>query len=201
MPTQDCQPVIVVSGLPRSGTSLMMQMLRAGGVPVLSDEQRAADEDNPRGYLELERVKNLRTDKSWLGEAHGKAVKVIHLLLPELPDDREYRVIFMHRALEEVVQSQAKMLERSGKQGAALGADRLVAVFKNQLAQVSAGLHKRCNMRVLSVEHARLLASPREEAQRVAEFVDRQLDVDAMAGAVDQNLYRNRADHQAGGRR
>ena len=87
MPTQDCQPVIVVSGLPRSGTSLMMQMLRAGGLPVLSDDQRAPDEDNPRGYLELERIKNLRTDQRWLDEAPGKAVKIIHLLLMELPFD------------------------------------------------------------------------------------------------------------------
>ncbi|MFM9144976.1 MAG: sulfotransferase family protein, partial [Phycisphaerales bacterium] len=101
------EPVFVVSGLPRSGTSLAMQMLHAGGIPAVTDGLRTQDDDNPRGYFEFERVKQLRTDKAWLDDAAGKAVKVIHLLLMELPDDRPYRVVFMQRDLREVVKSQS----------------------------------------------------------------------------------------------
>ena len=117
--------VTVVSGLPRSGTSLMMQMLAAGGVELLIDQIRRADADNPRGYFELEAVKRTRQDASWLDDAAGKAVKVIHLLLRDLPDDREYRVVMMSRDLDEVLASQQAMLARSGKKGANLPPERL----------------------------------------------------------------------------
>lgn len=186
-------PVIVVSGLPRSGTSLMMQMLHAGGIAVLTDNLRTADDDNPRGYLEFERVKTLKTDKAWLEDASGKAVKIIHMLLQELPDDRQYRIIVMRRDLGEVVKSQARMLERSSKRGAALPAERLMAVFSQQLAQVDAWLKSKPNMRVLDIQHADAIASPRACAERVAKFLERDLDVDAMAGAVDPSLHRNKA--------
>ena len=93
----------IVSGLSRSGTSAAMQMIVAGGIPALTDGQRTADDDNPRGYYEFERVKSLRADKAWLDLAQGKVVKVIHLLRPELPADRPYRVVFMERDLREVV--------------------------------------------------------------------------------------------------
>ena len=126
-------PVTVVSGLPRSGTSLAMQMIHAGGIPALTDGQRTSDDSNPRGYFELERVKQLKQDKSWLDEAAGKVVKVIHLLLAELPDDRPYRVVFMQRDLREVVQSQATMLARSGRPGGQLAPERLIAVYEQQL--------------------------------------------------------------------
>ena len=100
--------ITVVSGLPRSGTSMMMQMLAAGGISPMTDEVRAADSDNPRGYYELEKVKHLRQDHTWLKDAVGKAVKIVHLLLMELPADRDYRVILMQRDLEEVLRSQAR---------------------------------------------------------------------------------------------
>jgi hypothetical protein len=186
-------PVIVVSGLPRSGTSVAMQMLHAGGVEPVTDSLRAADEDNPRGYYEFERVKQLRTDKAWLDDAAGKAVKVIHLLLTELPDDRPYRVVFMRRDLGEVVRSQARMLERHARTGAALPPERLMAVYRQQLAAVEAWLAARPNFRVLRVEHRALIADPPAEAARIAAFLERPLDVDAMARAVDPALHRNRA--------
>src|SRR5450432_3057856 len=110
--------ITVVSGLPRSGTSLMMQMLAAGGMPLLTDQIRAPDQDNPRGYFEFERVKQIKRDQAWLGSAVGKAVKIIHLLLYDLPPNRNYRVIFMRRNIEEVLISQRKMLQRTARQPA-----------------------------------------------------------------------------------
>ena len=97
--------ITIVSGLPRSGTSLMMQMLEAGGMPVLTDGIRDADEDNPRGYYELEAVKRTKDDPAWLHGAPGKVVKMIYLLLYDLPTTYNYRIIFMRRPLSEVVAS------------------------------------------------------------------------------------------------
>ena len=135
--------VTIVSGLPRSGTSMAMQMISAGGIAPLTDALRTADADNPRGYYELERVKALRTDKSWLDEARGKVVKVIHMLVPELPDDRAYRVVFLDRDVREVVKSQSTMLARNAKTGATMAPERLMAVYGAQLTQVHACLAAR----------------------------------------------------------
>ncbi|MFM9169433.1 MAG: hypothetical protein ACKOTD_04725, partial [Phycisphaerales bacterium] len=150
------EPVFVVSGLPRSGTSLAMQMLHAGGIPAVTDGLRTQDDDNPRGYFEFERVKQLRTDKAWLDDAAGKAVKVIHLLLMELPDDRPYRVVFMQRDLREVVKSQSTMLARSGRAGGGLPPERLMAVYEQQLKTVDAWLAARPGFGVLRVPYAEL---------------------------------------------
>ncbi len=126
-------PIIVVSGLPRSGTSLMMQMLDKGGIPIFSDNTRAADESNPKGYYEHEAVKRLARDKKWLPQATGKAVKIISHLLPHLPAKYNYKVICMLRDLSEVVRSQHKMLVLSGKHKEGLYPGRLEMVFKNSL--------------------------------------------------------------------
>jgi hypothetical protein len=186
----------VVSGLPRSGTSMAMQMIVAGGIAPLTDGVRVADADNPRGYFEFERVKALRTDKAWLDEARGKVVKVIHMLVPELPDDRPYRVVFLDRDVREVVKSQTTMLARSGKSGGGLPPDRLAAIYAQQLAQVHAWLAARPNFAVLSVRHADLIADARGQAARIAKFVVQptapELDIDAMTAAVDPSLHRNR---------
>ena len=114
-PKETPDPIIVVSGLPRSGTSMMMGMLEAGGLELVVDGIRAADEDNPRGYYELERVKDLAKaeDKSWLITLQGKGVKVISLLLQHLPEAYNYKIIFMRRSIAEVLDSQSKMLELS----------------------------------------------------------------------------------------
>lgn len=186
-------PIIIVSGLPRSGTSMAMQMLRAGGIEVVTDALRSADADNPHGYLEFERVKHLRTDKSWLDDAHGKAVKVIHMLLPELPLDREYRVIFMRRDLREVIKSQGTMLERSGRKGAGIPAERLIATFEGQLRSVDAFLGASTCFKVLSLDHARCLADPALAASQLRAFLDSPLDEAAMVAAVDPALHRNKA--------
>ncbi len=163
--------VVVVSGLPRSGTSLAMQMLHAGGLQPLTVNLRTPDADNPRGYFEFERVKQLKTDKTWLADAGGKVVKIVHLLLMELPEDRPYKVVFMNRNLDEVVRSQATMLERNARAGAQLLPDRLKAIYAQQLATVSAWLAARPNFEVLRVEHQALLANPEGEASRIAAFI------------------------------
>lgn len=183
--------VTVVSGLPRSGTSLAMQMLAAGGIPPMTDHERAADHDNPRGYFEFERVKQLRTDKAWLDEAAGRAVKVIHLLLTELPDDRDYRVVFMRRDVAEVVRSQRVMLERAGRAGGALTPERLGAVYEQQLGATARWLAERRRFRVLGVPYAGVIADPNAWTGPLNEFLGGDLDTAAMAEAVDPKLYRN----------
>jgi hypothetical protein len=187
------EPVTVVSGLPRSGTSLAMQMIHAGGIPAVTDGQRSSDDDNPRGYFEFERVKKLRTDKAWLDDAAGKAVKIIHLLLTELPDDRPYRVVFMRRDLREVVKSQSTMLARSGRAGGGLPPERLMAVYEQQLKAVEGWLAARPAFAVLDVPYAGLVADPGSWVPRLSAFLGGGLDEGAMRAAVDPALHRNRA--------
>jgi Sulfotransferase domain len=184
--------VTVVSGLPRSGTSLMMQMLHAGGLPVLSDGQRAADENNLRGYFEYEPVKRLRSDRSWLPQARGQAVKIIHLLLRELLLDGslQYRIVFMHRPLAEVLASQQAMLQREGKVGA--DAAVLKKAFESQLTQLDAWLAAQAGIRVLRVPYHRVVQEPQAVAEELNRFLGLQLDTAAMVQAVDPALHRQR---------
>ncbi len=184
--------ITVVSGLPRSGTSLMMQMLAAGGIPPLTDNLRVPDDSNPRGYFELEAVKRLRSDATWLQDAPGRAVKIIHLLMRELPIDGryEYRVLLMRRPIDEVLASQRTMLERQGKTSA--DPALLAKTYATQLAQLAQWMAAHVCFRVLAVQHGRLVSSPSEMAEIIAEFLGRGLDVSAMAAAVDPNLYRER---------
>jgi hypothetical protein len=183
----------VVSGVPRSGTSLMMQMLVAGGMTVLSDGLRAADEDNPRGYYELEAVKRLRKDGSWLAEAGGKVVKVVSSLLCDLPPTRSYRVIFMLRPLDEVLASQKAMLRRRGEQDEGPPDSQMRSHFESHLAKVRAWLQAHPGFRVLYCHYGELIEAPEAGARRVVEFLGKPLDVAAMVRAVDPGLHRNRA--------
>ena len=182
--------IIIVSGLPRSGTSLMMQMLAVGGVEVVTDHVRTADTDNPRGYYEFERVKKIKQDASWLPEARGKAVKMVSQLLYDLPTGEKYRIIFMERDLDEVLASQEKMLERLGRTAAPREAMR--QSFIVHLDRLHEWLRQRPNIEVLRVRYHDLLERPGGEAERVRAFLGGEADVDRMAGAVDPSLYRNR---------
>ncbi len=173
---------------------MAMQMLVAGGLQPLTDSLRAADEDNPRGYLEFERVKTLREDKAWVSDAVGKCVKVIHLLLPELPPPFSYRVIFLRRGLDEVIRSQAKMLERSGRVGGGLPLDRLKAMYEAQLKSVDTWIAAQPNFSVLRVDYADFIRSPQEAASAVDAFLGSGLDVLAMSAAVAPSLHRNRGE-------
>lgn len=188
-------PIIVVSGLPRSGTSMMMKMLSAAGLGIVTDEIRTADEDNPKGYFELEQIKDLdkAQDKSWLNEHRGKVVKIISFLLKDLPDDNAYKVLFMRRNLEEVIASQNKMLVRRGQPVDPAGDAKMIENYKLHLRKVDATIRDKPNVRWLDVDYNDVVQNPRKPAEAVAAFVGSGLDVDKMVGAVDASLYRNRA--------
>lgn len=187
------EPIVIVSGLPRSGTSMMMKMLEAGGVPIMTDAIRTADVDNPKGYYEYERVKELEkeTDKSYVREGRGKALKVISFLLKELPDDNFYRVVFMRRDLGEVISSQNKMLDRRGEQS--ITDDEMMAeAYRNHLAAVRILVRKRSNFEILEVRYDQAVKAPADAARAVNAFLGGTLDEAAMRAAVDAELYRNR---------
>ena len=186
-------PIVVVSGLPRSGTSMVMKMLEAGGLGVVTDGRRTADEDNPKGYYEDERVKDLHQsrDKSWLRESRGKVIKIISFLLKSLPADNNYKVLLMHRDLREIVSSQNKMLARRGER-ADTPDERAVALLEEQERDARFFL-RRPHFEVLELSHRETLDRPRPLALRMAEFVGKPLAVEQMAQVVDLQLYRNRA--------
>jgi hypothetical protein len=183
-------PVLIVSGLPRSGTSLMMQMLANGGLTVLTDHIRTADTDNPRGYYELEKVKKIKDDASWLPEARGKVVKMVSQLLYHLPPSETYRIIFMERDLDEMLISQEKMLQRLNRNAAPR--DEIKRSFTLHLGRLRDWLSQQPNMQVLYVRYNDLLAHPEQQAAGVNAFLGGQADVERMAKSVDPSLYRNR---------
>lgn len=185
-------PVIVVSGLPRSGTSLMMQMLVAGGLKAFTDQQRQADENNPEGYYEHEMVKKLAKEKRWLAEAKGKAVKVISHLLPHLPARYEYKVIFMLRDLSEVVASQHKMLIRDGKHREGTYPAGLAMTFRNQLQRAGDWLKTQHNIDTLYVHHSEAIAQPDKVARSIEKFLGKKLNTKAMAAVVKTELHREK---------
>ena len=188
------KPIIIVSGIPRSGTSMVMAMLAAGGVECISDGIRTADEDNPRGYFEDERVKKLAAadNRSWLGEARGKVVKIVSPLLKDLPDDNVYKVLFVRRDLREVLASQRKMMDRRGEHHDQ--PDGLMEeMFKKHLTTLDAMLRTRSEIELMYFDHREVIGDPRGQAKRICEFLGHSLDIDLMAAAVDQGLYRNRS--------
>jgi hypothetical protein len=185
------RPVVVVSGLPRSGTSMMMQMLARGGLEPLTDHERRADDDNPHGYYEFERVKQApKGDVGWLPDARGKAVKVIAALLPYLPPTYRYRVIFMRRAMPEVLASQRAMLVRRGADPDAVGDAEMARLFDRHLARVDAWVAQQPHIARLDVAYGELLARPGEFAARVNRFLGGGLDEARMVEAVDPRHYR-----------
>ena len=174
---------------------MLMAMLEAGGLPLVIDGIRTADEDNPKGYYELERVKELDKtgDTSWIVAARGKGLKVISFLLPHLPDSSHYKIIFMHRSLPEVLASQKKMLQRRGEEPGNAGDEEMARLFAAHLEKVEAQLAARPNCDVLYVDHREALGSPNHVASEINRFLGNRLDVEAMVGVVDRQLYRNRA--------
>jgi hypothetical protein len=182
--------IIVVSGLPRSGTSLMMQMLDSGGIDVVTDEVRSADTDNPRGYYELERVKQIQQDASWLPETRGKAFKMVSQLLYHLPSSERYRIVFMDRDLDEVLVSQEKMLERLGRPAAPR--DQIKRAFVTHLEKLHAWLPRQANMQLLRVSYNDLVQRSDLEVGRIGAFLGLSSNVHLMRGAIDPLLYRNR---------
>ena len=193
-------PIIIVSGLPRSGTSMAMKMLDAGGVSLVEDSIRTADEDNPKGYYEDERVKDLAQmdDKSWLRGARGKGIKIISHLLKELPPDHNYKVLFIRRHLDEVLASQAKMLERRGEDP---GTDdsTMRELFEGDLWRAQYLLKRGVHFDWIELQHREFLDNPQGQATKIRDFLGMDLDVAAMAAVVDRSLHRNVAEKIAGG--
>jgi hypothetical protein len=191
---QRAAPIVVVSGLPRSGTSMMMKMLEAGGLDLLIDGQRSADEDNPKGYYEFERVKQLdKGDQEWLPEAQGKGVKIISALLQHLPPAYTYRVIFMEREMQEILASQRKMLIRRAKATDQVDDATLAALYTQHLTRVQTWMAAQPFISVLPVSYNHLLQEPHSYLLRINQFLGDQLDVEKMADAIDPALYRNQA--------
>lgn len=188
------RPIVVVSGLPRSGTSMAMKMLEAGGMEIVTDGEREADEDNPRGYYEDERVKDLAkaTNKSWLRASRGRAIKVISFLLKDLPPNLNYQVILMRRDLTEVLASQRKMLDRRGETDDTPD-ERMMELWLDQMWRVNYLLRKAPQFERVEIEYGEALRNPAAAAARIAGLVEG-LDERAMAAVVDPALYRNRAE-------
>jgi hypothetical protein len=187
------QTITVVSGLPRSGTSMMMKMLEAGGIPPLTDEIREADTDNPMGYYEHERVKKMdKGDTKWLEEAQGKAVKVITALLKHLPSTYQYKIIFVYRDMPEILASQKKMLDHRGEEAGKMGDEEMAMLFARHLESVDQWLGEQTNMSVLRVHYGEILADPESHVARINEFLGGSLNTAEMIGVVDPELYRNR---------
>jgi hypothetical protein len=184
---------IIVSGLPRSGTSMTMRMLRAGGLEVLTDQIRVADEDNPKGYYEFERVKNLRNgDHIWVEGTQGKVVKVISALLEHLPPQYQYKVIFMRRNMHEILASQKEMMIRRGEPTDKVSDEHLAEVYAKHLMKIETWLSQQQNMKVLYVDYNDFLSEPEKHVDQIVQFLGQPLQVEQMAKVVDKNLYRQR---------
>jgi Flp pilus assembly protein TadD len=193
-PADRSQVVTVVAGLPRAGTSMAMQMLAAAGLPAYTDEHRPPDEDNPRGYFEHEQATKLHQDASWVPQARGKAVKIVSHLLPFLPKGEQYRLIFMHRDMREVVASQKAMLERLGRKGGGLADARLMRAYTQQLVRVQTWLRRRAEIPVLALSYAEALADPAAAAAKLARFLGEPFDAPAAAAAIEPSLRRQRGN-------
>ena len=187
------QPIIIVSGLPRSGTSMMMKMLEAGGIDIYTDNSRKADDDNPRGYFEVERVKNLQQDAAWLHHMKGKAIKVISFLLYYLPLSLRYNVIFMQRDMQEILLSQKKMLTHSGQNAETMTDEEIAQKFERHLKKMREWITARKNIECLYVNYNTLLEDPLPNAQKIQHFLQQPVDVEAMVSVIEPSLYRNRA--------
>jgi hypothetical protein len=182
--------IVIVSGLPRSGTSLMMQMLDNGGMDVVTDHIRTPDTDNPRGYYEFEAVKRIKQDSSWLASTRGKAFKMVSQLLYDLPPAEKYRILFMERDLDEMLISQEKMLQRLGR--AAAPREPMKQAYQVHLDRLRQWLTRQANMAVLYVNYNQLIAEPETHVTRLKEFLQMPVDSEAMMAAIDPALYRNR---------
>ena len=188
------QPITIVSGLPRSGTSMMMKMLEAGGIPPLTDKLREADDDNPKGYYEFERVKKMdKGDLDWLPDAEGKAVKIISMLLKHLPSDYEYNIIFIRRHIDEILASQRKMLVNRGEDADKMDDAQMADLFAKHVRATEQWITEQPNISVLYVHYSDILSDPQPQAEKANAFLGGKLDVEQMTAVVDPSLYRNKA--------
>lgn len=186
--------ITVVSGLPRSGTSLMMSMLQAGGMDILIDNFRVADDNNPHGYFEFERVKKLKEgDVDWVKDARGKAVKIISALLEYLPSQYPYKIIFMRRNMNEILASQKQMLLDRNEVADQVSDEKMAELFSNHLSHVENWISSQPNIDVLHVNYNELLYRPENDIPRLSDFLGRSFDRLSMLEVIDKNLYRQRS--------
>ena len=185
--------VTIVAGLPRSGTSMMMQMIHAGGMPVMSDENRPADVDNPRGYLEYAPAKRIHIDASWLGDARGKALKVVAQLVPHLSRNHEYRILLIQRDLNEVMASQSIMLDRIAQGESPRSPEMVRREYSRQMRRLRVWLERQPNVRTLLLSYHEVLKDSRGTAELITRFLEMPLDIDAMENAVDTSLQRQKS--------
>lgn len=187
------QIITIVSGLPRSGTSMMMQMLAAGGLSIYADDKRLADEDNPLGYMEHEDATKLASDKTWVPKARGKVVKIVAQLLPFLPEGEHYRIVFMHRDLREVLASQTAMLTRLGRTGADLDETKLGDTLRGQVESVLKWVNSRPDAKCLHVRYEDAVKNPAGLTGRLDTFFAGRVSTPAMTAAINPRLRRQRA--------
>jgi len=193
-PRQKAKPILVVSGLPRSGTSMMMKMLAEGGLEIVTDALRNSDEDNPNGYFEFEPVKRLTDGQTkWLEDSGGKVVKIISALLEHLPPNYHYKVLFMERQIREILASQQKMLARRNE-ASKIGDAEMEDQFVRHLQAVKYWLARQPNMEVLYVDYNKMVSNPDEFCQTIADFLDVPVDVAKMRRVPNESLYRNRTE-------
>lgn len=184
--------ITVVSGLPRSGTSMMMKMIEAGGMEVVTDDIRKPDKDNPKGYYEFEKVKQIKRDASWLPGTMNKAFKMVSMLLLELPPGWWYKVVFMRRNMDEILASQRKMLARKGLESSTPDDRTMRDLYKKHLDSIDEWLKRQSHIDTLYLNYNEVLETPFKKAKQLSRFLLNRLDVDKMAGIVDRSLYRNR---------
>jgi hypothetical protein len=186
--------IIIVSGLPRSGTSLMMQILHSGGIPILCDNEVLPDESNPRGYFEYSPVKNSFKDISWIPQAHGKAVKVITQLIPCIKTDVKIKIIFMERELKEVIQSQHKMiLQKNNKTSQSnLFDQKLIDTYTAQISKVEDWIQEKSQIEYIKIKYNQLINNPKYSIEQINTFLSIELNMNKIIEVIDPNLYRNK---------
>jgi hypothetical protein len=186
--------ITIVSGLPRSGTSLMMQMLEKGGMEILTDHARKADAYNEKGYCEYEKVKSIRRDNAWMQEAEGKAVKIITQLLPYIPPDHEYAVLYMVRPMEEILRSQKRMREHLPDDRESAAPEVLEQSYAKQVQRVQNWMEHDPRLRTLYVFYPEALNHPLDKAREIQSFLGLDLNPEAMASAVDASMRHQKSD-------
>jgi len=184
--------ITIVSGLPRSGTSMMMQILESGGMKIVTDNIREADEDNPHGYYEYEKVKEIKKNIGWLNDTRGKAFKMVSQLLYDLPSDRNYKVIFMKRKMNEILASQSKMLERMGNNKDGTSDTKMAEFFNKHLSKIIDWIEGKEYIDVLYIDYSNLLTNPDEHIKTLNRFLDYKLNEEKAVKVIDKSLYRNR---------
>jgi len=186
--------IIIVSGLPRSGTSMMMKMLESGGLELLTDGIRKADDDNPLGYYEYEAAKRLKDgDSSWVKNARGKVVKIISYLLTNLPEKSHYHVIFMQRDLDEVLASQRKMIIRRGEDPDKIDDKKMKTILQNHLNEIDAWIDQQDNIARIDMPYKQIVNDPDLYIEELTQFLGFPLDTESMIRVVDPDLYRQRS--------